>query len=157
MTQSKIATTSKLHRFCSFTTIESSKKAGREARSIEGSIDQAISAHAACTEARPCVHTHCVPATMNKRATYCVTSRRIRAHIHAYTRRLIGLASSRRTNLFTMYTVESNGRGGTDRATHAIHDYIPEVTPCRARAQPPRKIESRQPPGRIHLVIIARS
>lgn len=59
-----------------------------------------------------------------------------RACIEAVVRRLIRFASSRRTNLFTLYTAGSNGRVGPI-VRHAIHDYITEVT-ARRPARAPR-------------------
>jgi len=67
-------------------------------------------------------------------------------------RRLIGFTSSRRTNLFTIYMVGSNGRVDPI-GRHAIHDYIPEVTPRHSRRSAGNRIASDQLAIRFHLVI----
>lgn len=71
-----------------------------------------------------------------------------RPHIHTHTfgdlagrpgRRLISFASSRRTNLFTMYTAGSNGR------VEPIERHVIIFRKLRRVARVPREIESRLP------------
>lgn len=101
----------------------------KQFRRTSGCMEAAVRAGHACTRIvspRPWI---------NARR---IASRRIRPYTHTRTysasHRLIGLASSRRTNLFTMYTVGSNGRGGTDRATRDTRLYSGSYAVSRPRA-----------------------
>lgn len=132
-----------------------------------GAIERAVCVYTLCS--RPWTYkrvagVRCVATPTRARAQY--TRKRARSRLPRLCPRLcrlIGFASSRRTNLFTMYTVGSNGRADPI-GRHAIHDYIPEVTPrCATLSFPrpaprfPRKIESRVELAlarrRFHLVI----
>lgn len=92
-------------------------------------------------------YTHCARGRGQVRGTV----RTVNSHAHAHTiaansrvnpgRRLIGFASSRRTNLFTMYMVGSNGRvDPIGRHTR----YMIIFRKLRRVVRVPREIESRR-------------